>query len=108
LLPIAGLGAGILALALAVWFMKRWYGKESDGVADPNEMLAEFREAEAEGDLSEDEFRRIKLKLADEIRGAGAAKPTGGDPAKRSPPRPATPKKPAPSVDDDDEDEGEE
>jgi hypothetical protein len=78
----------LLVLAVVVFVMKRWYEKEKSGDADASQFLTEARELEEEGELTREEYLKIKAKLAAGLTGQKPAEIKGGDPAKRSnPPR---------------------
>ena len=82
----------LFALAIVVFVMKRWYERSKKDDAAASEFLSEARELEEEGELTREEYLKIKAKLT-----AGLTKPKsieikGGDPAKRfKPPRPQNP-----------------
>jgi uncharacterized membrane protein len=60
--------AAIFALlALALLVVRRWRGSAADDRLDASELLTKFRELHARGGLSDDEYRTIKTKLADEL-----------------------------------------
>jgi hypothetical protein len=61
--------AAILALAAAgIYFMRRFRGDAGDDGPEASKLLTKFRELHVQGDLSDEEFRTIKTKLADQLQ----------------------------------------
>ncbi len=61
--------AAMLALtAFGFAFARRYRDRAAKDSSDTSEMMTNFRELHAEGGLSDEEFRTIKTKLADELR----------------------------------------
>lgn len=82
ILPVAGT---VLAVAVLVWLCLRvraWF-HEDDGPADSaHEMLAQYRDLQRQGVLTDEEFRSIKRRLAGEIvRPSGSGSPAAVPPA---------------------------
>lgn len=78
----------LLALAVVVFVMKRWYERNRKEDDEASEFLTEARELEEEGELTREEFLKIKAKLSEGLRSPKSPEIKGGDPAKRSnPPR---------------------
>lgn len=77
----------VFGLWLIVWIRDRYRGRE-DHAASPERMLMQFRELQREGDLSEEEFRSIKGRLAERLGGRAPGKPPE-DAAGRSGPQPS-------------------
>src|SRR6478672_13608194 len=79
------LGA-LLVMAVVVFVMKRWYERGKNDADDASEFLTEARELEEEGELTREEYLKIKAKLAAGLQGPKDMPTKGGDPAKRSNP----------------------
>lgn len=73
------IGGLILILAIPLIFLGfSWYRKRldrSEANPDPNTMMEEFRELRAKGEMSEEEYRRVKAILGNKIRGASGQAP---------------------------------
>ncbi|NOY30210.1 MAG: hypothetical protein GXP28_08525 [Planctomycetes bacterium] len=55
----------ITAIGIAV--VRRYWGRAAEDRQYHSEMMSNFRELHAEGGLSDEEFRTIKMKLAGEL-----------------------------------------
>jgi hypothetical protein len=67
LVPLVATVAAIVVLAVAVYLIRSWL-RENDGPAESaHELLAEYREMNRLGELSDEEFRSIKGKMASRI-----------------------------------------
>lgn len=56
----------LVAVTLLLWGIVRirvWFREDEDPAARPHEMLAQFRELQRQGDLTEEEFRLIKGRI---------------------------------------------
>ena len=84
-LPLAGLAAAVLVLAVFVnWYRRR---EAADAVElTPHDLMSAARDWEAEGEMTEEEYKKVKAKLAPQVRDASAAGKGKGDPARRRPP----------------------
>ncbi len=61
--------AAIFALtAVALAAARRFRDRSAEDRLDPNQLLSNFRELYERGGLSDEEFRTIKSKLADELK----------------------------------------
>jgi len=61
--------AAIFVMTAIVFHVLRKYrDREADNMVETSEMMTNFRDLHAEGGLSDEEFRTIKTKLADELR----------------------------------------
>ena len=61
--------AAILALAASgIYFMRRFRGGAGDDGPEASKLLTKFRELHVQGDLSGEEFRTIKTKLAGQLQ----------------------------------------
>ena len=54
------------AIGLAV--VRRYRDRKAEDISDASEMMSKFRDLHAEGGLSDEEFRTIKTKLANELK----------------------------------------
>ena len=85
----------LLTMAVVVFVMKRWYERRKNEDEDASEFLTEARQLEEEGELTREEYLKIKAKLAAGLQGPKTTPIKGGDPAKRSnPPRRQNPPEP--------------
>ena len=57
--------AGLVAAMFFLRFLRNWQLDEPD---DESTMLARFRELRRKGELSEEEFREIRISLAEQMR----------------------------------------
>lgn len=66
--------AAIFAICLLVWLVLRirtWFFESDDSTEPLMEILAQFRQLEREGELSEQEYRLISQRLAQQETKAG-------------------------------------
>ena len=91
MIPLIALLGCVLILAVVLTKMRSWYSNQKAGANLTSEMMSDFRTMKEEGELSPEEYQKIKAKLAAELHGQVA-------PPKKPPPPPAKP------PDDDDED----
>ncbi|MEM9354064.1 MAG: hypothetical protein AAGA92_13710 [Planctomycetota bacterium] len=54
--------------AAAVTFVRRLRDRDAKDTVSSNELISNFRDLHARGGLSDEEFRTIKAKLANELR----------------------------------------
>ena len=54
--------------AIGFTVARRYRDREAKDMSDTSAMMSKFRELHAEGGLSDEEFRTIKTKLADELK----------------------------------------
>lgn len=87
-LPLGALIVSLLVLAIVVFVMKRWYERSRNEDEEITSFLSEAREMEEEGELTKEEYAKIKAKLAAGLQGPKNVPTKGGDPAKRSNPPP--------------------
>lgn len=65
----AVLFAVILALtAIGLAVVRRYRDSKNQDVSETSDMMSKFRDLHAEGGLSDEEFRSIKTKLANELK----------------------------------------
>ncbi len=62
--PSLSLVAGLLVLATAVYYLKVWLRDRADDSGGELLLLTEYREMVRRGQLSEEEFRKIKGRMA--------------------------------------------
>ena len=78
----------LFALVLAMmsggfYFLGRWRGRDSDDQLATHELLTNFREMHARGELTDQEYRTIKTRLATDLQaqmksaGGNAVLPNG-------------------------------
>ena len=69
LMPLITTVAAIAVLAVVIYLIRSWL-RENDGPeASDHELLGEYREMNQRGELSDEEFRIIKGRMASRIRG---------------------------------------
>ena len=69
LIPLISTVAAIGVLAVVIYLIRSWL-RENDGpAASDHELLGEYREMNRRGELSDEEFRIIKGRMASRIRG---------------------------------------
>lgn len=74
LVPLIAVAILIAVLAVAVYLIRSWL-RDNDGPdASVHELLAEYRELNLRGELSDEEFRIIKGRMASRIGGASDPK----------------------------------
>jgi hypothetical protein len=71
--PLAGTGLAIVVLAIAVYALRSWFRDGEDPAASAHEMLAQYRELQRQGDLSDEEYRLIKSRLASRTGGSSSS-----------------------------------
>ena len=77
LLPLITTVAAIGVLAVVIYLIRSWL-RENDGpAASDHELLGEYREMNRRGELSDEEFRIIKGRMASRIRGDTDPMPKG-------------------------------
>jgi uncharacterized membrane protein len=54
--------------AIGFTVARRYRDRKANDMSDTSDMMSKFRELHAEGGLSDEEFRTIKTKLADELK----------------------------------------
>lgn len=54
--------------AIGITLVRRYRDREGDDMSETSDTLSKFRELHAEGGLSDEEFRTIKTKLANELK----------------------------------------
>ena len=87
-MPYLWLAGLLLAFALfVVWYRRR--SLQGQDTVSASELLSDAREWEEEGELTEEEYRKLKANLAPRLKDPEASRKNGGDPAKR--PRPQNP-----------------
>ena len=69
LIPVATTVTAIAVLAIAIYLIRSWL-RENDGpAASDHELLGEYREMNQRGELSDEEFRIIKGRMAPRVKG---------------------------------------
>jgi len=73
LLPLVTVVVALALLALAIYWIRSWLRDNDGPAASEHELLSEYREMNRRGELSDEEFRIIKGRMASRIRaGAGS------------------------------------
>jgi hypothetical protein len=90
-----GLAGAVLVAAILLTLLNRWRKREPEPPCTANEQLAEFRSLYERGELSQEEFERIRATLNEQLRRefeAQAGEPPPAPPAPSAPvPAPAPP-----------------
>jgi hypothetical protein len=67
LLPVAATAIAILVLAAAIYLIRSWLRDNDGPAASCHELLGEYQELNRQGELSDEEFRIIKSRMASRI-----------------------------------------
>jgi hypothetical protein len=68
-LPLLALSATLFLGALAIAAVSRWMKKKKDpGILSAGDQLTQFREMYDRGEISREEFERIRARLAEPLR----------------------------------------
>jgi hypothetical protein len=68
LIPLLSVGAGIGVLALLIYWIRIWLRDNDDSAGSAHELLAEYSEMNRRGELTDEEYRIIKSRMAPRIR----------------------------------------
>lgn len=69
MIPLIALLGCVLILAVVLTKMRAWYTDQKAGGDLTSEMISDFRAMKEEGELSLEEYQKIKTKLAAELHG---------------------------------------
>jgi hypothetical protein len=86
----AGLALALLAGALVIWLVDRWR-KQSTTTTNTAEELTEFRGMYERGEITEEEYVRLRNRVSGRMKQASAAPDADGSPATPTPVAPAVP-----------------
>ena len=67
LLPVAATAIAILVLAATIYLIRSWLRDNDGPAASCHELLGEYQELNRQGELSDEEFRIIKSRMASRI-----------------------------------------
>jgi len=67
-LAIVSFATVVLLIAAGAYVVSKFRDVAEDDRLDANQMLTNFREMHSRGELSDEEFRNIKSKLAQQLR----------------------------------------
>jgi len=88
------LSGSLLAGALIIAMVDRWRKRQTN-FAQPHEQLASFRVLYERGEMSEEEYQRVRARLTPKLKPTPAApSPTGAAPESRPENPPAAPPPP--------------
>jgi hypothetical protein len=92
----AGLAVALLVGAFVIWIVDRWR-KRSTQTTDTASELTEFREMYERGEITEEEYAKLRTRVAGRVKAPAATTPPGGAPptASRDPGNPTNPSPPA-------------
>lgn len=54
--------------AIGIAIVRRYRDRKANDMSETSDMMSKFRELHSEGGLSDEEFRTIKTKLANELK----------------------------------------
>jgi len=92
----AGLAVALLVGAFVVWSVDRWRKRSAAGGRSVDE-LTDFRGMYERGEITEEEYNKLRNKVAQRVRPpASPATPTGPAAPPGSPPNPGNPPNPPP------------
>ena len=63
-LPVVGTVLLLALLAWLVWKVRDWWREDANDSGTEHEILAQYRELRLRGELSEEEYRSIKRRMA--------------------------------------------
>lgn len=67
LIPLLSVGAGIGLLALVIYWIRIWLHENDDSAGSAHELLTEYSEMKRRGELTDEEYRIIKSRMALQI-----------------------------------------
>jgi hypothetical protein len=70
LIPLVTTVTAVGVLAVAIYLIRSWLRDNDGPAASTHELLAEYREMNRRGELTDEEFRIIKGRMAPRIGGA--------------------------------------
>lgn len=97
-----GLAAALLAGAVVIWMVDRWRKRDTDATASSAGELSDFREMYDRGEITAEEYARLRNQVAQRVKLSVPSSPPGGgataDPSSSgsSLPPPAPPQMPPP------------
>jgi hypothetical protein len=69
LVPLIATVAAIGVLAVVIYLIRSWLRDNDGPAASDHDLLGEYREMNLRGELSDEEFRIIKGRMASRIKG---------------------------------------
>lgn len=81
LIPLLSVAAGIGVLAILIYWIRVWFYENDDSAGSTHELLTEYYELNRRGELTDEEYRIIKSRMAPQlgqtatVTGAAARKP---------------------------------
>lgn len=90
LLTTLALAGALLLAALAIKLADRWRKRPADEVLTPAEQLAQFRALQDQGEISAEEFERIRARLEGQLSQEVQAKTSAAEGTPQPPGRPET------------------
>lgn len=66
-LPVAATVVAIVVLAVAIYLIRSWLRDNDGPAASYHELLGEYQDLNQQGELSDEEFRIIKSRMASRI-----------------------------------------
>jgi hypothetical protein len=75
LIPLLSVVAGIGVMAILIYWIRVWLHENEDSAGSTLELLAEYHELNRRGELTDEEYRIIKSRMAPPIGEAATATP---------------------------------
>ncbi|MGQ0634920.1 MAG: hypothetical protein ACT4QC_09940 [Planctomycetaceae bacterium] len=75
LVPLLSVVGAIGLLIVAIYYLRSWWRDNAGPAASEHELLAHYRELNRQGELSDDEYRIIKGRIASRL--GPTARPPG-------------------------------
>jgi hypothetical protein len=73
LIPLLSVAAGIGVLAILIYWIRVWFYDNDDSAGSTHELLTEYYELNRRGELTDEEYRIIKSRMAPQIGPTGTA-----------------------------------
>ena len=67
LIPLLSVVGAIGLLIITIYFLRSWWRDNAGPAASEHELLAHYRELNRQGELSDDEYRSIKGRIASRL-----------------------------------------
>lgn len=83
-----GLAVALLVGAAVIWLVDKWRKRHATGTIDPHRELTDFRTLYEQGEITEEEYNRLRNRVAERVKAAVGLPPPPppSDPANPPPP----------------------
>ena len=81
-----GLAVALLVGALIIWLTDKWRKRNAAGEADSVAALTDFRQMYERGEITEEEYIRLRNRVAQRVKTAPSPSPEGATPPSAPPP----------------------